>query len=349
MEQFVGLDVSQKITHLCVIAGDGAIIWQGQCASTPEAIAATIKARAAHVVRIGLGSGPLSTWHWHALNAMDLPVVCLDARHAQAALSLQVNKTDRNDAHGLAQIVRMGWYRAVGVKSLKSHTVRAMLGVRAQLIGMRTNTANQIRGILKTFGIVLGKGGGRVFEQQVQEIARRGGMLGDTLRALLAVRRNLGQQIVMLDRRANQFGKTSTPCRHLMTVPGVGIVTAIAFVTAVDDPTKFGKSRSVGAYLGLTPKRYQSGEKDVTGAISRCGDPLVRSYLYEAATVLLTRMIKGSALKAWGLRLAQRVGMNKAKVAVARKLAVILHRMWVTGEAFRWSNANAAIMQAALV
>jgi transposase len=342
MEQFVGLDVSQKTTHVCVIDSEGKIGWQGQCASTPEAIAETIKAKAPQVIRIGLESGPLSTWHWHALNSMDLPVVCLDARHAQATLSLQVNKTDKNDAQGLAQIVRMGWYREVGVKSMDSHTVRALIGVRAQLVGMRTNVKNQIRGVLKTFGVVLDKGSGRAFEQRVEEaIAREGGMLGGTLRALLAVLHNLDQQLRKLDRQAIAFGKRNAACRHLMTVPGVGTLTAIAFVTAVDDPARFGKSRSVGAYLGLTPRRYQSGEKDVVGRISRCGDPLVRSYLYEAANALLTRVGRWSALKSWGVRLAKRAGMKKAKVAVARKLAVILHRMWITGEEFHWSNTAA--------
>jgi transposase len=342
MEQFVGLDVSQKTTHLCVVAGDGAIVWQGQCASTPEAITATIKARAAQVVRIGLESGPLSTWHWHALNALGLPVVCLDARHAQAALSLQVNKTDRNDAHGLAQLVRMGWYRAVAVKSLESHSARALLGVRAQLVGMRTKVTNQIRGILKTFGIVLGKGGGRLFEQQVEACAERADLLSDTLRALLAVLRNLREQLLRLNRCLRQFTRKQPACRHLMTVPGVGLVTAMAFATVIDDPARFRKSRDVGAYLGLTPRRYQSGEIDFNGRISRCGDPLVRSYLYEAATVLLTRTTNWSTLKAWGLQLARRAGMKKARVAVARKLAVILHRMWTTGEAFRWSDAEVA-------
>src|ERR1017187_7329580 len=154
MEQYVGLDVSQEVTHLCVVDSKGNTVWQGKCASTPEAIAGAIRIRAPEVAKIGLESGPLSTWHWHALNTMGLPVVCLDARYAQATLSMQVNKTDKNDAYGLAQIVRTGWYREVGVKSLDSHTVRAMLGARAQLVGMRTNVMNQMRGILKTFGIV---------------------------------------------------------------------------------------------------------------------------------------------------------------------------------------------------
>jgi transposase len=348
MEQYVGLDVSQQTTHLCVIDNNGKAVWRGQCASTPEAIAKTIQTKAPKVARVGLESGPLSTWHWHGLKAMGLPVVCLDARHAQTALSLQVNKTDKNDAEGLAQLVRMGWYREVGVKSLASHTARARLGVRVQLVGMRTNAMNQLRGILKTFGVVLGKGkgSGRAFEQQVQQIARRGGVLGDTLRALLAVRRTLGEQILLLDRRVSTFSKDNAACRQLMTAPGVGVLTAIAVVTAVDEPSRFKRSRSVGAYFGLTPKRYQSGEKDVTGRISLCGDPLVRSYLYEAANVLLARTGKWSALKTWGLQLAKRSGMKKAKVAVARKLAVTVHRMWVTGETFRWSHSETAVATA---
>ena len=169
MDQFVGLDVSQEMTHLCVIDGDGKAVWQGKCLSTPEDIAKAIKSKAPDVVRIGLESGPLSTWHWHALKAMDLPVVCLNSRHAQATMSGQTNKTDKNDAYGLAQIVKAGWYREVGVKSLDSHTVRSMLGARAQLVGMRVEVTNQIRGILKTFGVVLSRRTGQPFERLVAE------------------------------------------------------------------------------------------------------------------------------------------------------------------------------------
>jgi transposase len=342
MEQYVGLDVSQEVTHLCVVDSKGKTAWQGKCSSTPDAIAAAIRARAPKVARIGLESGPLSTWHWHALNAMGLPVVCLDARHAQAALSMQVNKTDKNDAAGLAQIVRTGWYREVQVKSMDSHTVRTMLGTRGQLVGMRTNIRNQIRGLLKTFGIVLGKSTGPLLEKQVSELTNGGGILSDSLRALLAILRSVSEEVAKLDRIAHQHAKQHKICRHLMTIPSVGPLTAAAFVTAVDDPAKFRKSKSVGAFLGLTPRRYQSGDADVNGRISKCGDHLARTYLFEAATSLLTRVQKWSALKAWGLRIAKRGGMRKAKVAVARKLAVIMHQMWLTGEAFRWSNTESS-------
>jgi transposase len=340
MEQFVGLDVSQELTHLCVISSEGKIVWQGKCSSTPEDIAATIKAKAHDVARIGLESGPLSTWHWHALKAMGLPVICLDARHAKAAMSAQVNKSDKNDAYGLAQIVKSGWYREVGVKSLGSHAVRSMLGARAQLVGMRVEVSNQISGILKTFGVVLRRGKGVPFENLVEDACASGATPKGTVLTLLSVYRDLKRQIAAFDRELRCYVRTSEVCRRLMTIPGIGPLTAAAFVTAVDDPSKFAKSRNVGAYLGLTPRRYQSGERDHSGGISRCGDSLVRAYLFEAATTLLTRTGKWSALKAWGLRLAKRSGMKKATVAVARKLAVIMHRMWVEGSAFRWSTAE---------
>jgi len=343
MDQFVGLDVSQDMTHVCVVRSDGKIVWRGKCVSTPEAIADVVRSKAPNVVRIGLESGPLCTWHWHALKKMGLPVVCLDARHAKATLSGQVNKTDKNDAHGLAQIVKSGWYREVGVKSLDSHTIRSMLGARAQLVGMRVDVANQIRGMLKTFGVVLRRHDGLSFEALVAEACSQdGGFVCHTVNSLLSVYVGLKGQILCLERELVGYARKSDICRRLMTIPGIGALTAIAFVTAVDDPSRFPKSSSIGAYLGLTPRRYQSGEVDHNGSISKCGDSLARAYLFEAATTLLTRVEKWSALKAWGLRLAKRSGMKKATVAVARKLAVIMHRMWVGGEAFRWSTAEPA-------
>jgi transposase len=269
---------------------------------------------------------------------MGLPVICIDARHAKAALSMQVNKTDRNDAFGLAQIMRTGWYREVGVKSLDNHKIRALLGARAQLVGIRTDLRNQIRGLLKVFGIVLERNTGKSLEDQVAELARGGDVFEESIRTLLACLNTIRKEIEKLDRIVLAQAKSHPICRHLMTIPGVGALTAVAFVTAIGDPSRFRKSRNVGAYFGLTPKRYQSGEIDVSGRVSKSGDSLVRSYLYEAASTLLTICKKWSALKAWGLRIAKRAGMKKARVAVARKLAVIMHQMWTTGEEFRWSN-----------
>jgi transposase len=340
MEQHVGLDVSLEQTSVCVVDGDGKTLWQGKCASTPEAIAATIRAKAPAVVRIGLESGPLSSWHWHELRKAGLPVVCLDARHAKAALALQLNKSDRNDARGLAQIVRTGWYREVAVKSVDSQLVRSLLTTRAQLVRMRVDLANQIRGVLKPFGLIAGKGGGQPFVERVRTLVA-GGPLQEVAEALLAAWRAIGEQIAALGRRLVAMARRDEAVRRLMTAPGVGVLVALTYVSVVDAPERFAKSSSVGAYVGLTPRRHQSGEEDYTGHISRCGDKLLRTYLFEAAGIILHRVSRWSTLKAWGTRLARRIGTKKATVAVARKLSVILHRMLRDGGEFRWSAKEA--------
>jgi transposase len=340
-QHYVGLDVSLEMTSVCVLDEAGAIVWRGKVASTPEALAPVIRARAPQVARIGLETGPLCTWHWHALRALGLPVVCLDARHAKAALSVQLNKTDANDAYGLAQIVRTGWYKEVAVKSLDSHRLRTLLSSRAQLVNMRRDLGTKLRGVLKTFGKVVGKVGDRGFDARVRELAAGEAGLEEAVSALLAVRERLEQQIEALEARILSFAKHSDPCRRLMTIPGVGALTAVSFVTAVDDPARFGRSSGVGAYFGLTPRRHQSGEVDRDGRVSKCGDALTRTYLFEAAGTLLCRVAKWSALKAWGTRLARRVGSKKARVALARKLAVLMHRVWIDGTEFRWSKEAA--------
>lgn len=340
MKQYVGLDVSMKETAVCVVDESGARLWRGTCASTPEAIASVLRQHAPLAERIGLETGMLCTWHYHALRALGLPVVCIDARHAKAALMMQINKTDANDAEGLAHIMRTGWFRAVHVKSMPAHGLRALLEARKQIVNMRRDLSNQIRGLFKTFGIILGKGGSGRFEAMVEEQLGSRSALRQVIGPLLAAWRALRAQALVLDRRVRRLVRDSETCRLLMTVPGIGPITALAFVATIDDPARFAKSRGVGAHLGLTPRRQQSGEMDRQGRISKCGDSLMRHYLFEAAGVLLTRVARWSPLKAWGIRLAQRIGLTKAKVAVARKLAIILHRIWLTREPFRWSKLS---------
>jgi transposase len=294
------------------------------------------------MARAGLESGPLSAWHWHELRKLGVPVVCLDARHAKAALSLQLNKSDRNDARGLAQIVRTGWYREVAVKSVDSQMVRTLLTTRAQLVRLRVDLANQIRGVLKPFGLLAGKGGGQPFIERARALAA-GGPLQEVTEALLAAWKSINDQIGVLSRRLVAIARADQAVKRLMTAPGVGVLVALTYVSVIDDPRRFAKSSSVGAYIGLTPRRFQSGEDDYTGHISRCGDRLLRSYLFEAAGIILNRVAKWSALKAWGTRLAKRIGTKKATVAVARKLAGILHRMLRDGSEFRWSAKEGQI------
>ena len=342
MELYVGMDVSLKETSICVVDDDGVIRCEGTVISEPQAIAGFIKTKAAMAKRIGLETGPTATWLWHELRALGLPVICIDARHAKAALSMQINKSDRNDALGLARIMQCGWYKEVRVKSLDSHGTRAVLNSRALLVKIKRDLGNQVRGLLKNVGLIIGKAQGKVFTARAEELIAGHPDLISAVEPLLAARDNVSRQIADLDRKVLALARHDVQIRWFMTAPGIGPITALAYRAAIDDPTRFKRSRSVGAYVGLTPRRYASGEVDHRGHISKCGDALLRTYLFEAAGVLLTRVQKWCALKAWGLRLAKRIGFKKAKVAVARKLAVILHRMWVDGTQFRWSTKDDA-------
>ena len=343
MELYIGMDVSLKETAICVLDGSGKIVREGTVLSEPAAIAEFVKTKADGAERIGLETGPTTTWLWHELRALGLPVICIDARHAKAALSLQVNKSDRNDAVGLARIMQTGWYKEVQVKSLPCHRIRAVLNSRAQLVKTKRDLENEIRGLLKNLGLRIGKAGGKAFHRRAEELVGEQPLLHKAIRPLLAVRDVVCREIASLTREVLALARDNAESRRLMTVPGVGPITALAFCAAVDDPHRFRRSRSVGAYFGLTPRRHASGEVDWTGRISKCGDAMVRTYLFEAAGVLLTRVAQWCKLKAWGHRLWKRIGFKKAKVAVARKLAVILHGMWRNETDFVWSTKDAAI------
>jgi transposase len=337
MQTYVGLDVSLKQTAVCVVDATGKIKREGMVASDPDALADFVKRHAPHVMRIGLETGATSTWLWTELKERGLPVICIDARHAKAALKMQINKSDRNDAVGIARIMQCGWYKEVRVKDLDSHAVRALLASRALLVELKRDLENQIRGLLKNFGLVIGRAKLNTFTVRANELIDRKPELAVAVEPLLKAREAIAHQIEKLDRKVLHMARNEPQVRRFMTVPGVGPITALCYMATIDDPARFSKSRSVGAYVGLTTRRYASGETDHSGRISKCGDEMLRSYLYEAANVLLTRVTKWSALKAWGMRIAKRRSLSKAKVAVARKLAVILHRMWVDGTEFCWS------------
>jgi len=279
---------------------------------------------------------------WTELNKLGLPVICIDARHAKAALKMQINKSDRNDAMGIARIMQCGWYKEVCVKDLDSHATKALLVSRALLVKIKRDIENQIRGLLKNLGLVIGRAKMNTFAVRAAQLAEDRSELFSAVDPLLKAREAVEQQILDLDRKVLRLARNNAQVRRFMTTPGIGPVTALCFLATIDNPARFKRSRSVGAYAGLTTRRYASGESDWTGRISKCGDKMLRSYLYEAANVLLTRVAKWSALKAWGVRLAKRSGLRKAKVAVARKLAVILHRMWIEGTEFKWSSKDAA-------
>jgi transposase len=342
MELYVGMDVSLQETSICVVDGKGEIQCEGTVISEPSTIADFLRSKAPGAVCIGLETGPTTTWLWHELRALDFPIICIDARHAKAFLSTQINKSDRNDAYGVARIMQCGWYKEVQVKSLPCHEIRAVLNSRALLVKIKRDLENQIRGLLKNLGLIIGKAGGNAFHRRAEELIGEHGLLQDAVRPLLGVRETVRREIASLTRKLLALARDNEESRRLMTVPGIGPITAMAFCAAIDEPSRFRRSRSVGAYFGLTPRRYASGEVDWTGRISKRGDTMVRTYLFEAAGVLLTRVPQWCKLKAWGHRLWKRIGFKKAKIAVARKLAVILHRMWRDETDFIWSSKEAA-------
>lgn len=336
MGSYVAFDVSLRSTSVHIVDEAGKCLWRGKCATEPEALAAIVRKRAPEVVRVGLETGFLSTWLCHALAETGLPVVCMDARQAKAVLSVRPNKTDANDAEGLAQLLRTGFFREVRVKSWDNMLLRNLITARRQLVRTQVDLANQLRGILRTFGLALppGSGGGRRFEAAVRERAPMHPGLSLIVLPLLEAWRAVRERAVVLDKAAVAAARRDPRCRLLMSAPGVGAITALTYVGTVEDPQLFQGARTVGAWLGLTPRRYQSGEIDATGRITRCGDPLLRTALYEAANQVLTRSHSDSALRHWGLMLKRRNGHKKAVVAVARKLAVILHAMWKRGTTF---------------
>jgi transposase len=338
MGHFAGIDVSLKDSSVCVVDTTGRIVREAKVASEPETLVAWFHGLGFEVTRIGLEAGPLSQWLHAGLNEAGFEVVLLETRHVKAALSAMTVKTDRKDARGIAQLLRMGWFRSVHRKSPDAQEVRALLVGRKLLQSKLRDVELSIRGILRGFGLKVGEVSKAKFAARIQELAAGHEMLETVTSAMLTAREGLLAEFMRLHRRMLAIVRADAVCRRLMTAPGVGALVSITFRTAVDDPARFGSSKAVGAHFGLTPKRYQSGETDVIGGISKCGDAMVRTALYEAANAVLSRPTRFSALKRWAMDVAKRRGLKRAKVALARKLAGVLHRMWADGTDFRWGK-----------
>jgi len=339
---FAGLDVSLEETAICIVDEAGEIVREARVASEPDALVMFFDALGMTMERVGLEACSLTAWLHQGLSEAGIPVVCIEARQAKAAMGAMPNKTDRNDARGIAQIMRTGWYRPVHVKSPSCRSWRALLTARRMVLNKRRDVENGVRALLREAGLKVGTPSRKDFPARVRELAAGDAVLTGLVESLLSVIRVMTDEVARLTKRVLDKVRVEPTCRHLMTVPGVGPLTALAFRATVDRPDRFRRSRDVGAHLGLTPRRYQSGETDVQGRISRCGDELARTALYEAAHSLLIRSTKWSALRAWGMQVAKRRGMARARVAVARKLAVIMHRMWVDKSEFRWGKQAVA-------
>ncbi|MDA9544757.1 transposase [Bradyrhizobium sp. CCBAU 45321] len=338
MKHYAGLDVSVKETSLCIVDETGRICREVKVESHPEDLLAVLNDPTWRFDRIGLEAGPLSQWLFSGLAEAGLPATCIETRHAKAFLKAQVNKSDRNDARGIAQMMRVGLFRPVHVKTLTSQKRRVLLAGRKLLQEKAIAIENDIRGLLRNFGLKVGIVGVIGFEQRIHELTVGQPELTELMEPLLVARRVLREQFTRLHRNVLLLARESEVCRRLMTIPGVGPVTSLAFISTIDVPARFKSSKAVGPSLGLTPVLNQSGESHRIGRISLCGDQAMRALLYEAAQVMLTRVQKWSWLKAWAMQIAKRRGQQKAIVALARRLAVIMHRIWSDGTEFRWTR-----------
>jgi transposase len=335
MNHYAGIDVSLKESHVCVVDASGKIIREGKVASEPEDLIGWFGALGLAVTRIGLEAGPLSQWLYAALRDAGLAIELLETRHVRNALKIMPVKTDRKDAQGIAELMRLGWFRPVHCKSMEAQEVRAMLTARKLVQKMLHEAEMSLRGILRGFGLKVGKTTPVTFEARIRELVAGHPSLEGIAQSLLAARAVLRRELNGFEKRLRAIARCDTRARLLTSVPAVGTIVALTYVSAIDDPARFKSSKIVGAYFGMTPKKYQSGETDRSGGISKIGDASVRAALYESAHIMLTKPIKGcTALKAWAMRIAKRAGMNKAKVALARKLAVIMHRMLADGTTF---------------
>ncbi|EXS69453.1 MULTISPECIES: IS110 family transposase [unclassified Sphingobium] len=337
MSIYAGLDVSDKSTHVCVVDGEGAVLRREVLASDPDVIAKWLGRYCPDLVRVVLETGPLSAFLYHGMVARDVPVECICARHAKGVLSARVNKSDVHDAEGIAQMARTGWFKRIHMKASATHFDRAAIRIRAQLITARTAMINQLRGLLKLFGLRLGsaRAPGKRTDRLIVLYAQRPdleALFAPLMASIEVIEAQLRASNRILEKRA-----ASDPvCARLMTVPGVGPITALTYTMSIEDPRRFARGEDVGAYAGLVPRRSQSGERDTQGHISKAGDPMLRRSLYEAANIILSRVRQPFALQRWGRKLAEVKGPKRARVAVARKLAILLHSLWLNETEFRW-------------
>lgn len=335
---YAGLDVSLEQTSVCVINAEGTLIKEVKVPTDPPLIIASLLELEGTFERVGLEAGPLSQWLFFGLKDAGLPVCCIETRHSKAAIAaMSLNKTDRNDARSIAQLVRSGWFKTVHVKSIESQELRTLLTSREFLVNKVRDHENEIRGALRPHGLKVGQVGSSAFAARIRELVADRPRLALCMDALLAGREVLMKQLAILHATLLRVVKNDELCIRFMSIPGVGPVTALAFKTTIDRPDRFRRSADVGAHLGLAPRQFQSGETDRRGRIAKTGDALTRTALFAAANVMLSRSTQWTALKHWGVTLAKRSSLKKAKIAVARKLAVIMHRMWRDGTPFRWT------------
>lgn len=339
MRLFIGLDVSLAKTAICVISEHGQIVKEAQVASEPDALVTWVGELDGSIAAIGLEAGPLSQWLHHGLTNTGLDVVLMETRQVKGALKAMPIKTDRRDAEGIARLLHLGWFRPVHCKSISAQEVRAVLGARRAVQQSMIALELSLRGLLRNFGLKVGTISRGRFELRIRELAVGNPMLEAAAEPMLRARSSLRHELAGLERRVRQLAQDDPVCRRLMSMPGIGAVVALTFRSAIDDPARFTSSKKVGPWVGLTPSRNQSGERDVSGGITKAGDVTLRRALCQAATVMMHR-VRSTWLRTWAAQIARRRGGKRAMVALARRIGVILHRMWVDDTDFR-SEINA--------
>ncbi len=340
MPSFVGLDASKRTTSICVIDKSGEVVKEGVVETEPKAIIAFLRGEGRRYSRVGMEAWSMSPWLYAGLAKAGLPIICIEAWHASGILKAsRRNKTDRNDARGIAEIMRMGSFKVVHIKTLESQRIRDLLTMRKFLRTKVTDIENAIRSAALTRGIRFASGRQSTFDGKVRKALCADLFALELIQPLLSIRAIALREMIAFETRLLTIAKTDPVCRRLMTAPGIGPITALNYRVAIDEPARFSRSRDVGAHLGLTPRTRQSGQSDFRGSISRSGDNAVRAALYLAAFGQLRASTKPSSLKTWGEAIAARRGRKKAVVAMARRLAVILHRVWITETDFHWPAA----------
>ena len=344
MEVYIGLDVSLASTAVCVLGEKGGVVTEAQVASAPESLVLFLGELPHGIAAIGLEAGPLSKWLHKGLTDAGFEAVLMETRQVKGALKAMPIKTDRRDAEGIARLLQMGWFRPVHCKAVSSQEMRALLTSRKSVLDTIIKIELSLRGVLRDFGLKLGAVSKGRYEARVRELIAGNAMLEAAAEPILRARAALRRELAGLKKLVRNLTSQDPVCRRLMTMPGVGPVVALTFMSAIDDPDRFRRSKDVGPWVGLTPGRNQSGERDIVGAITKAGHAGLRTALYQATKVMLNRGAPNWP-KAWALRLAVLRGRKRATIALARRIGVVLHRMWRDGTEFRFTREEAMVLR----
>ncbi len=339
MSYYAGLDVSMKDTSIAIVNTQGKIVFETMCKTDPEVIAKTLNDSKFIFEKIGIESGCISFWLIEELKRLSLKAICIESKQMATIIALKINKTDRNDARLIADAMRCNLYKEVYLKTKKSVDVSLQMGARRTLVDVRTKLKNSTRGFLKAYGIRLGGISHVKFSEGVRRAVKNCEQgVQVAVEGLLNSYEEVCKSIESAEKEIEKLCKTDPVIELFESIPGVGTITALTYKAVIDDPFRFTDPRDVGAYLGLTPNQYSSGDTVKQGRISKCGSGELRTLLVECATVILTRTSGWTKLKAWGLKIMRKSGLKKAAAAVARKLAIIMLRMWQEKKGFIWGE-----------